>query len=84
MIKSNGTRTNLVLSRKAGESIDLGNDIRITVDKIRGNKVSISIQSPKELTILRTELVHNAVVAKMKAELGAEAKGLGLESKGRI
>lgn len=56
MIKSG--RTNLVLSRKAGESIDLGNDIRITVDKIRGNKVSLSIQSPKELTILRSEIVR--------------------------
>lgn len=70
MVKSG--RTNLVLSRKAGESIDLGNDIRITVEKVLGNKVSISIQSPKELTILRTEILRRF------------RDGAGEESKGRI
>lgn len=47
----------LVLTRKNGERIDfveLG--ISITIDKIKGNRVSVAIEAPKGIKILRSEL----------------------------
>jgi carbon storage regulator len=46
----------LVITRKKGESILLGDDIEITVVKIDEGSVKISISAPKSVTILRKEL----------------------------
>ncbi len=47
----------LILSRKEGESLYIGDDIRITVTRVSGNKVRIGIESGNDLPILRSELV---------------------------
>lgn len=46
----------LVLSRKKGESIWLGDEIEITISEIKGDQVRIAINAPKNVTILRGEL----------------------------
>lgn len=46
----------LVLSRKSTESIEIGDSVVVTVLEIRGNKVRIGIDAPKEIRVLRTEL----------------------------
>ncbi len=46
----------LILSRKAGEEIILGNDIVIKITEISKSTVKIGIQAPKETLILRGEL----------------------------
>ena len=46
----------LVLSRKAGESIRIGDDLVVTVTRVRGNRVQISIDAPREVAIRRGEL----------------------------
>lgn len=46
----------LVVSRKKGESILIGEDIEITISKIDEGSVKIAISAPKEITILRKEL----------------------------
>ena len=43
----------LVLSRKLGEAILLGDDIKIVVIDIRGNKVRLGIEAPSELPVHR-------------------------------
>ena len=48
----------LVLSRKPLHSIMIGPDIKITVVKVERNQVRIGIEAPRELTILRDELVE--------------------------
>ena len=48
----------LVLSRKPLQSIMIGPDIKITVVKVERNQVRIGIEAPRELTILRDELVE--------------------------
>lgn len=46
----------LVLSRKVGESLMIGDGIRIVVFKVVGNRVTIGIQAPNDVRIRRAEL----------------------------
>ena len=46
----------LVISRKKGESLLIGYDREITVEKIDISSVKISIKAPKEKVILRKEV----------------------------
>ena len=46
----------LVLSRKTGQSISIGEHITITISRIAGNRASISVDAPKHVRILRSEL----------------------------
>lgn len=46
----------LVLSRKIGETICIGQDVTISVVKISGNRVRIGIEAPTDVDVLRGEL----------------------------
>jgi carbon storage regulator len=46
----------LVVTRKPGEGIKVGDDVEITIVKIDDNSVKVSINAPKEVKILRSEL----------------------------
>lgn len=48
----------LVLTRKVGESIVIDNKTTLRIENIRGDKVRISFDAPKEVLILRTELLE--------------------------
>lgn len=50
----------LVLSRKPGEKIIIGDNVEVTVVAIKGNQVKISINAPKDVKILREELKNNS------------------------
>jgi carbon storage regulator len=46
----------LVLSRKKDESIVINNDITIVVVEIRGDKVRLGVEAPKEVPVHRQEV----------------------------
>lgn len=46
----------LVLTRKKGESVLIGEDIEVTVIKTDDGSVKLAINAPKNITILRKEL----------------------------
>ena len=48
----------LVLSRKVGEEIVIGNDIRVRVVAIQGNQIRLGFTAPKEVPIQREELLR--------------------------
>jgi carbon storage regulator len=48
----------LVLSRKPLQSIMIGPDIKITLVKVERNQVRIGIEAPRDVTILRDELIE--------------------------
>jgi carbon storage regulator len=46
----------LVLSRKTGERIHIGNNITIEVRRVAGNRVTLALDAPRDVRILRGEL----------------------------
>ncbi len=46
----------LALTRKANESIVIGNDIEITILEIRGEQIKIGINAPKNIPVYRKEV----------------------------
>ena len=52
----------LVLSRKQSQSIQIGDEIEITVCEIRDGRVRIGIQCPREIPIVRRELLERSEV----------------------
>lgn len=47
----------LILQRRPGESLRIGDDVEITVVAIEGGKARLAISAPKDVTILRSELI---------------------------
>ena len=58
----------LVLSRKKNESIMIRDDIVITVVDIRGDKVRLGIEAPKEVAVHRREVYDAIKRAKQQQE----------------
>lgn len=52
----------LVLTRKVGESIQVGDDIRLTVLSIKGQNVKMGIIAPRSVSVHREE-VYDKIVA---------------------
>ena len=48
----------LVITRKKDESILIGDDIEIKVTKIEDGSVKLAISAPKDMTILRSEVLE--------------------------
>jgi carbon storage regulator CsrA len=53
----------LVLSRKEGEQLLIGDDIVLTINRINGNRVAIGIEAPRDVRILRGELERHTKVS---------------------
>ena len=62
----------LVLSRKKNESIVINNDITIVVVEIRGDKVRLGVEAPKEVPVHRRE-VYDAIKRNEAVQSGAPA-----------
>jgi len=76
----------LVLSRQRDETIMIGDDIEVTVVDIRGDKVRLGINAPKEISVHRKEVYdairrENRAAAQVKPE---DLSGLGKISPGSI
>ena len=50
----------LVLSRKVGERIHIGNDVFIEVRRVGGNRVTLAVSAPRSVRVLRGELLEAA------------------------
>ena len=47
----------LVLSRLEGQVITIGDNIRITIVEVRGDKVRVGIDAPRDVQVMRAELL---------------------------
>ena len=48
----------LVLTRRSNETIQIGDDITVTILEIKGNQVRLGIEAPGDVVILREELLE--------------------------
>ena len=64
----------LVLTRRIGESIQINDDVKVTVIEVKGKNIRIGIQAPKETKIYREELF-----LKIKNENHSAASSVGLD-----
>ncbi len=74
----------LVLSRKKNESIVINDDITIVVVEIRGDKVRLGVEAPKEVPVHRREVFdairRNETAAENKAAGKSDSAGSGGEA----
>ena len=49
----------LVLTRKPGEALSIGDDVKVVVTAVNGNQVKIGVEAPRTMRILRTESQFN-------------------------
>ncbi|MDC0948352.1 carbon storage regulator CsrA [Gammaproteobacteria bacterium] len=64
----------LILTRRIGESLIIGDDVKITVLGVKGNQVRVGINAPKDLPVHREEIYQ-----KIKQEQMLEQAGLSPE-----
>lgn len=57
----------LIITRKKGESLMIGDDIEIVISKIDDGSVKIGIEAPKNVTILRKELYEEVEMENKEA-----------------
>lgn len=57
----------LVLSRKAGETIWINEDIEIVITEVKGEQVKVGIHAPQNMTIIRGELRKDVSEANTEA-----------------
>lgn len=53
----------LVLSRRAGESIMIGDDVVVTILEIRGDIVRVGVDAPRDVTVHREEVYRELEAA---------------------
>jgi len=46
----------LILSRKSGQSILIGDDIKIRIIEVKGNQVRIGVEAPRNISVHREEI----------------------------
>lgn len=63
----------LVLSRQKDESIMIGDDVEITIVDVRGDKVRLGINAPRNITVHRKEIY--LAIQKEKEEHSASTPG---------
>ena len=57
----------LIITRKRDQGFFLGDNVKITIREISGDSVRVAIDAPKEIKILREELVEEAVKVNTEA-----------------
>jgi carbon storage regulator len=60
----------LVLSRKIGQSIFIGDNIKITVVAVAGNMIRLGIEAPRDVPVYRDEI--QALIAGKKTDLAGK------------
>lgn len=70
----------LVLTRRANQSIMIGDDVVVTVLEVRGDQVRIGIQAPRHVTVHRDEVVAALAEANRLAASPSPAALGGLDA----
>lgn len=58
----------LILTRRVGETVMIGNDITLTVLGVKGNQVRVGINAPKEVAVHREEVFERIRAEELQAQ----------------
>ena len=64
----------LILTRRVGETLKVGNDVDVTVLGVKGNQIRIGIKAPKNVAVHREEIFDRIQREAAQAERAESAK----------
>lgn len=62
----------LILTRKVGESINIGNDIKVTVVSIEGGQARLGIEAPRDIIVHREEIYRKIIEENKSAVVSSQ------------